>query len=867
MELVSLHNGVLSRERFGVRAHRLSQVAAAGLRVPPGVVIANAEAAARDKDVLRAALSGVLKEGQLYALRASPGAAEWGGPYTLLALGMNDEVYAETASKLGAEVAAELYRRAIVTFAIAVKSLDGEPFNALLSAYSDSDKGYGEALLEKTKALYADEMGEDFPQNPLDQLVEAVGAMAGQWNATTSRILRIAKGAPADAHLALILQEMVHGLAPHSGIGRIQFHDPQTGARKHVGMFVTDTLSAAAAKTRFQWPIDRKDGGDESLEAFDSKAFDSLMAMEVPISRAIHDSPEVKFVVENGEIYITEVLLARRNARASLAILLSLVENGVIDREDAILRLAPDSIAEFLHPQIDEDTPRDILAEGLAASPGAASGVLVFHANDAVTRAAKGEKVILARYETGPEDIRGMLVSAGVVTAKGGMTSHAAVIARGLGVPCVVGADDLRIESQQELIRTKDGREYSEGDWITIDGTRGQVDAGQVELVEANVDEGLDRLLGWANNIRRMDVRVNADTPEDARRAARFGVDGIGLCRTEHMFFAEHRLALMREMIFASDVEERRRSLEALEPMQTDDFIELFQIMRGRPVTIRLLDPPLHEFLPHSQNAIAEMAKALNMNVEKTEKHIRALSEFNPMLGMRGVRLGIVYPEIYNMQARAIFKAAQYVNARTDEPVVPEIMIPLVSANREVEMIRAHIDKIAQDIAGESDVPLPYELGVMVETPRAALRAHDLAESCSFLSFGTNDLTQMTYGLSRDDAGRFMREYVQNGVYHEDPFHVLDREGVGELIREAVIRGREANEELVFGLCGEHGGDPSSVEFCETVGIDYVSCSPYRVPIAQLAAAQATIRTTKQKKKKKKSLRHRLERLRKGENS
>ncbi len=844
METARLHDGILDINRFGIRAHRLSQVASVGAPVPPALVIADAALAVESFSDFKAELESHLIQGKLYTLRASPGRADWGGPHTFLALGMNDDVFNEMIAAGDVLTACELYRQAIASFGLAVSGLDGEPFETLVAQFGsyspDENEERAIELLKATRELYKAETDEDFPQDPIEQLAGAVRSMARQWHAPTAKILRNAKGAPEDAHLALVLQEMVHGLGATNGVGRIQAVDPESGSRKLNGMFVKATLSAAGANPSKQWRIEKNKNGP-SLEQFDSKAFQKVIAQIAPITKVIKDAPELKFVIENGKVFITEALLARRSPRASLQILLDLVEAEALSREDAITRIDPSSIAAFLHPQIDPDAPRDILAQGVAASPGAATGAIVFSAEHAMSAHSQGQDVILVRHETSPDDIRGMHAAKAILTVRGGMTSHAAVIARGIGLPCVVGAQNLRIDAASAQIITSDGNVLNSGDIITIDGSNGDVLRGAPAKIEALLDERIDQVLRWANDLRRMGIRVNADTPDDARRALRFGVDGIGLCRTEHMFFAQERLRNMRRMILAETAQERREILTELEPGQTADFIEIFEIMKGLPVTIRLLDPPLHEFLPKTDDDLPTIAETIGVSSNDLARRIRALHEFNPMLGMRGVRLGLIMPEIYEMQARAIFAAAAEVNKSAEQPVVPEIMIPLVSANREVELVKSRIDKIAANIAKKSGVEVPYRLGVMVETPRAALRAGDLAKSAEFLSMGTNDLTQMTYGLSRDDAGRFMREYVNTGVFQEDPFLTIDIEGVGELLHEAVKRGRESNRSLLIGLCGEQGGDPNSIHFCELENFDYVSCSPYRVPVAQIAAAQAHI--------------------------
>jgi pyruvate,orthophosphate dikinase len=547
------------------------------------------------------------------------------------------------------------------------------------------------------------------------------------------------------------------------------------------------------------------------------------------------------FVAEDGKVAIVDAVAVRRNARAAVRIAVDLAEQGAITREEALLRIDPRSLAEHLHPQIDAATPRDVFATGLAASPGAATGRVVFTAEAAQAAAAQDEATILVRLETSPEDIRGMHAARGVLTVRGGMTSHAAVIARGIGLPCVVGASDLRIDPAERTLVSRDGRIFHEGALVTLDGTRGEVSVGAPATIPSELGGAFSTLLDWADAVRDLGVRANADTPAEARTAREFRVDGLGLCRTEHMFFEPERIMVMREMILADTDAERQAALDRLLPMQRADFIEMFEIMRGLPVTIRLLDPPLHEFLPKEPADIAALAVAMGVPAAAVTARARELAEVNPMLGMRGVRLGVVMPAIYEMQARAIFEAAIAASRDAQSPAVPEVMIPLVSANREVELVKSRIDAVAEAVRAEQGTEFTYKLGVMVETPRAALRAEDLAASAAFLSFGTNDLTQMTYGLSRDDAGRFMRFYVNSGVFPEDPFHSLDLEGVGELLLIAAKRGRARNPDLVLGLCGEHGGDPSSVRFCKVAGFDYVSCSPFRVPIARLAAAQATL--------------------------
>jgi pyruvate,orthophosphate dikinase len=546
---------------------------------------------------------------------------------------------------------------------------------------------------------------------------------------------------------------------------------------------------------------------------------------------------QIEFTLESGKLAILDAVRIVRSSSAAVHIAVDLARDGIIPREDALMRVDPKALSELLHRQVAPNAPRTVLAKGIAASPGAATGKIVFTASDAQASAARGEAAVLVRRETGPEDIRGMHSVVAVLTERGGVTSHAAVIGRGLGLPCVVGASDMSIDGQKKTIIGRNQQILREGDVITVDGTHGEVLVGHVETVEAGLNTAVTTLLGWADELRDIGIRANADTPRDAQTAKNFMADGIGLCRSEHMFFEADRLTVMREMIFAENEADRAASLERLLPMQRADFTELFQIMEGRPVCIRLLDPPLHEFLPADRSGLRDLAEALSLPLSRVTERVEQLSEYNPMLGLRGVRLGITVPEIYEMQARAIFEAA--IDSGVDAS--PEIMIPLVSACREVELVKARIDAAAAAVRVERGQSFSYSLGVMVETPRAALRAGEIAAYSQFLSFGTNDLTQMTYGLSRDDAGRFMSSYVQQGVYEEDPFHRLDKEGVGELLTLGAERGRAARPEVVLSICGEHGGDPEAIAFIRQCGFTYVSCSPFRVPVARLAAAQCAI--------------------------
>ena len=622
----------------------------------------------------------------------------------------------------------------------------------------------------------------------------------------------------------------------------MQLVDSRTGARQITGRYLSQSQGRDALRGDADALYLTRDPRGPSLEELAPDAFAEIRAHTTLMREHLREEMQTEFTIEDGRVWILDGIRVARNARAAVAIAVHLAEDGIIPREEALMRVEPRALNELLHRQVDPDAPRDVLARGIAASPGAASGRIVFSAAEAQAAAARGEPCVLVRRETSPEDIRGMHAANAILTERGGITSHAAVIGRGIGLPCVVGASEIRFQTRRKQLAMPDGRVVRAGETITVDGTNGEVLAGEPPLLEAARDAAFQTLMGWADATRDIAVRANADTPADAELAHTFKARGIGLCRTEHMFFEADRLTVMREMIFADSSEDRAAVLERLLPMQRADFADLFRIMQGQPVCIRLFDPPLHEFLPADRAGHLQLAEALDMPVSDVTRRVEALGEYNPMLGMRGVRLGITVPEIYDMQARAIFEATLEASREGEAPVVPEIMIPLVSARREVEIVKTRVDAVAAAVRSERRGDFAYRLGVMVETPRAALRAGEIAPLVSFLSFGTNDLTQMTYGLSRDDAGRFMSTYVQQGVYPEDPFHVLDTDGVGELLRIGAERGRATNPEVVLSICGEHGGNPESISFCREAGFTYVSCSPFRVPVARLAAAQLAVR-------------------------
>jgi len=822
----------------GWRAKCLQRLVRMDLPVPPshalaaGAVRALAQGAVLDLDVLRALFQGGTG---LLSVRPSAVKPEWGGPGTVLNVGINDACHARLVETRGQKAADSIYLGFVQAYAQNVARLDFDSF----------DSG-GENALQRALALYRQEMDEDFPQDPARQLAEVLRSMARAWDAPTARILRSAKGAPQDAPLGLVMQQMALAIGPGvTGSGTIQTVDSVTGVPVMTGRFKGQMQGPAKGQGAQTMYLTRDARGD-SLEDLAPELFADLVGYCAAAREKLRDEMQIEFVLSDGKLSILDAVRVNRSSRAAVRIAVALAQDGVIAPAEAVMRIEPRALSELMHYQTDPTAPRDIIARGIDASPGAATGRIVFSAAAAQASAARDEPCILVRRETLPEDIRGMHASVGVLTERGGMTSHAAVIARGLGLPCIVGATGISIDPRARLLHCGT-RSFREGEEITIDGTSGEVLAGAPALLEPALDDSFNQLLDWADEFRDMGVRANADTAEDAHTALMFKAQGIGLCRTEHMFFDEIRLPIMREMIFADTPEDRRIALARLLPIQRQDFAELFRIMAGLPVTIRLFDPPLHEFLPQHREGMRELAESLDLPLSDVTRRIEALSEFNPMLGMRGVRLGVTVPEIYDMQARAIFEAA-IAAAAIGAPVVPEIMIPLVSARREVEIVKTRVDAVAAAVRTETGTDFAYRLGVMVETPRACLRAGDIARHTSFLSYGTNDLTQMTYGLSRDDAGRFMGTYVQQGVYPEDPFHILDEEGVGELLLLGTERARRLQPGITISVCGEHAGNPQTIAFCHRAGMDYISCSPFRVPVARLAAAQEAIRSKAQPK-------------------
>ena len=820
----------ISKARHGNRAKCLQRLVRLDLPVPLTVALSfeTVRAIAQGQMPDMGALTGIFGDGTLMSVRSSSEAADWGGPGTILNIGMTDAVTEALAESHGRDAAEALYLNFIRTYAVEVLRLDADLFDGTMTP-------------RLAKAHFEDEMDEPFPQDPAVQLTEVLRSMARAWEGTTARLLRQAQGAPEDAGLGLVVQRMALGIGQGtSGSGVVQFVSPDTGEPQVTGRYLPQGQGRAAlSQDKAKFIL--KDARGPSLEDEAPDALKDLTVAAALMRTRLREEMQIEFTLMNGELHVIDAVRCPRSARAEVEIAVTLAEDRIIPREEALQRIAPFTLNQMLHRQVSPTARRDMLTRGIAAAPGAATGQIVFTAAAAQAAAAQGERTILVRRETSPEDIRGMHVTSAILTERGGMTSHAAVIARGLGLPCVTGAAHLQIDMRKKTLTVPGRKVFHEGDVITVDGTSGEVLVGTPELIEPALGGAFKTLLTWADETRDIGIRCNADTREDVLVADQFGVDGIGLCRTEHMFFDPARLTVMREMIFAQEPSDREAALARLLPMQRKDFKEILTMMGTKPVCIRLFDPPLHEFLPGNRDGVRALAEALDMPVSEISARIEALQEFNPMLGMRGVRLGITEPEIYEMQARAIFEATVAVAKKKRIQIVPEIMIPLVSTSREVELVRLRIEAVAHAVRAETGREFDYRLGVMVETPRAALRAGEIAQSTSFLSFGTNDLTQMTYGLSRDDAGRFMSSYVTQGVFHEDPFQSLDLDGVGELLLLGSERSRETQPDITLSMCGEHGGQPEAIAFSREAGFNYVSCSPYRVPVAKLAAAQCVL--------------------------
>ncbi|MFC1809264.1 pyruvate, phosphate dikinase [Candidatus Omnitrophota bacterium] len=773
---------------------------------------------------------------------------------TVLNLGLNDETVEALVKKTGnPRFAYDAYRRFMTMFGNVVMGLEHHDFEHILDkkkkkvgATLDTDLTADDLkdLVKKYKALVMDKTGEAFPTDPREQLQRAIDAVFGSWNNARAIRYRELNEIRGLIGTAVNVQAMVYGnMGETSGTGVCFSRDPSTGDNYFYGEYLMNAQGEdVVAGIRTPQPL-------TDLKKSNPKVYKQLVAIKNKLEKHYRDMQDMEFTIQEGRLFCLQTRTGKRTAMAAVKIACDLVKEKQITKEEALLRVDPKQLDQLLHPMFDPKAKKDYLTKGLPASPGAATGIVMFTANDAEKEAAKGNNVILTRVETSPEDIGGMHVAKGILTARGGMTSHAAVVARGMGTCCVAGCADITIDYAAKQFKIGD-KVIKEGDWISLDGSLGEVYVGKVPTIQAVLSGEFGKLMRWADNIRRLNVRTNADTPHDSEVARRFGAEGIGLTRTEHMFFEGDRIVAVREMILAENLEGREKALAKLLPMQKKDFIGIFEAMHGLPVTIRLLDPPLHEFVPHEEANQKEMADAMGISVQKVKEKVDSLHEFNPMLGHRGCRLGITYPEIYDMQVRAIVEAACEVKKKGLR-VFPEIMIPLIGTVKELSILKENALKVIEKVFKEKRTTVNYMIGTMIEIPRATLVADKIAEVAEFFSFGTNDLTQMTFGYSRDDAGVFLPEYVSQGILERDPFQALDQEGVGMLVDLGISKGRSARPKLKIGICGEHGGEPSSVEFCHRVGMNYVSCSPFRVPIARLAAAQAVIKEAKSKKKPK----------------
>ncbi|MBD1547980.1 pyruvate, phosphate dikinase [Roseibium aggregatum] len=866
------------RNLLGGKGANLAEMSNLGLPVPPGFTIttevctwyydhdksypddlkAQVEEALAKVGAVTGRKFGDLKNPLLVSVRSGARVSMPGMMDTVLNLGLNDETVKAIGEEAGdMRFAYDSYRRFIQMYSDVVLGVDHHEFEEILEEHkSRNDLGLDTeitaedwvGIIDKFKGLVENDLGKPFPQDPHEQLWGAIGAVFGSWMTHRAQTYRRLHDIPSDWGTAVNVQAMVFGnMGETSATGVAFTRNPSTGEKALYGEFLVNAQGEdVVAGIRTPQDITEKariEAGSTrpSLENLMPEAFAEFQSICDRLEAHYRDMQDLEFTIEKGKLWMLQTRSGKRTAKAALKIAVDMAAEGLLSEEEAVTRVEPGALDQLLHPTIDPKAKRDIIASGLPASPGAASGEIVFTSDEAEQAKGDGRKVILVRVETSPEDIHGMHASEGILTSRGGMTSHAAVVARGMGKPCVAGAGMVRIDYRNGTI-SAGGRTLNKGDVITIDGASGQILVGEVDMLQPALSGDFGTLMGWADGVRRMKVRTNAETPADAKVARDFGAEGIGLCRTEHMFFEGERIIAVREMILSETEEGRRAALAKLLPMQRQDFAEIFEIMKGLPVTIRLLDPPLHEFLPKSDEEVAEVAGSMGVSAEKLQERAHSLEEFNPMLGHRGCRLLVSYPEIAEMQARAIFEAAIQAGKATGAPVVPEIMVPLVGLKGELDMVRASIEAMAAAVQAETGESLTYQIGTMVELPRAALQAAEIAKSAEFFSFGTNDLTQTTFGISRDDAASFLGTYQTKGLLEQDPFVSLDQTGVGELVKIGAERGRSTRPDMKLGICGEHGGDPASIGFCETVGLDYVSCSPFRVPIARLAAAQAALK-------------------------
>ena len=863
---------------LGGKGANLAEMAKLGLPVPPGFTISTAlctayyeleqdyppalagqvEAALVQLEATSGKTFGDPENPLLVSVRSGARASMPGMMDTVLNLGLNDETAKGLATKAGERFAYDSYRRFIQMYSNVVLGTSHDMFEYLLDDYKQAeDYNYDtdmtaedwKAIIVQYKNAVLNELGKPFPEDPKEQLWGAIGAVFGSWMNERAILYRKLNDIPQEWGTAVTVQSMVFGnLGETSATGVAFTRDPSTGDKAFYGEYLINAQGEdVVAGIRTPAPISRHRADelgskDAPLEEAMPAVYGELIAVAEKLEAHYRDMQDLEFTVEDGRLYMLQTRTGKRTAAAALKIAVDMAREGVLTENEAVLRLEPSQLDQLLHPTIAPDAVRDVIVRGLPASPGAAVGKVVFDSDEAAKLASAGEDVILVRVETSPEDIHGMHAARAIVTARGGMTSHAAVVARGMGRPCVCGAGGLVIDAEAGEFRFA-GRAIKAGDVITVDGAAGEVLLGAVKMTKPDLSGDFGQLMSWADDARRLSVRTNADTPVDVEIAKNFGAEGIGLCRTEHMFFDADRITEVRAMILSETEEGRRAALDKLLPMQRSDFTEIFKIMGQLPCTIRLLDPPLHEFLPHTDGDIADVSKSTGVSVEVLKRRAAELAESNPMLGHRGCRLGITYPEIYEMQARAIFEAAVAVAKEEGKAPTPEVMIPLVATHAELAILEKLVRQTAEAVFAENDMRVDYMVGTMIELPRAALRAGDIAQSAEFFSFGTNDLTQTALGISRDDAGRFLEVYTEKGIYEKDPFVTIDRDGVGELIQIAAQRGKKTRPDIKVGICGEHGGDPASVIFCHEINLDYVSCSPYRVPVARLAAAHAALKS------------------------
>jgi len=859
---------------LGGKGANLAEMATIGLPVPPGFTITtevctafyenNRKYPSDLQDQVLTALGrieqavgrrfGDRKDPLLVSVRSGARVSMPGMMDTVLNLGLNDvTVEGLTAAANDPRFAWDSYRRFIQMYGSVVLGVDHHRFEEIIE-HAKLSTGVTEdtaltaqdwkRVADAYKDMVAQETGKPFPQDPHEQLWGAIGAVFGSWMNHRAITYRKLHDIPGEWGTAVNVQAMVFGnMGNDCATGVCFTRDPSTGENAFYGEYLVNAQGEdVVAGIRTPQPVSKANAkpGETAMEQIMPDAYAELLKVRGTLEKHYRDMQDLEFTVQKNKLYMLQTRNGKRTTAASLRMAVDMAREGLIDQDEAVRRVNPSSLDQLLHPTLDPNAPRTLLAKGLPASPGAASGAVVFSADEAESRAQKGEAIILVRIETSPEDIHGMHAARGILTTRGGMTSHAAVVARGMGRPCVAGAGGIAVDYNAQTLSAA-GKTVRAGETITLDGATGEVFVGTVAMVEPAMSDDFATLMGWADKARRLGVRANAETPLDAETARKFGAEGIGLSRTEHMFFDPKRIGAVRQMIMASDEAGRRAALARLLPFQREDFRELFTIMAGLPVTIRLLDPPLHEFLPHTDSEMAEVAEGLGVDVETIRRRNTELAEANPMLGHRGCRLGISYPEIYEMQARAIFEGALAVAKETGKPPHPEVMIPLIATRRELEITRAQVDKVAEEVFAEAGKRIEYSVGTMIELPRAALVADKIAEIADFFSFGTNDLTQTVFGLSRDDAGKFLPKYVEAGILPKDPFISMDPEGVAEMVRIATEKGRSVKNHLKLGICGEHGGDPASIALCEKIGLDYVSCSPYRVPVARLAAAQAAL--------------------------